>query len=192
MKEAMKLSEPQLISPLLDGFVMGDPISSHHGVRACPAMQLDTDTKHIVKIISLPDTQSKLDALLLAGAFSDRESALSYFKELADGVMEEAALLQKLSRSEGFVAFDNWQMVPMENGETGFDIYLLGTYHPTLEGVLRNNEMTHLQAINLGLDMCAALSVCRRAGYMFSNLRPSNIFICNEIISKFLMFLPYF
>lgn len=175
------MSEPQLISPLLDGFVMGDPISGHDGVRACPAMQLETDKKYIVKIISLPATQSKLDALLLAGAFTDRQSALDYFKELADGVVEEVALLQKLSRHEGFVCFENWQMVPMEeDDETGFDIYLLGQYRPTLEGVLRNNEMTHLQAVNLGLDLCAALSVSRRFGYLYCNLRPSNIYLCNE------------
>ena len=176
----MNLSEPQLISPLLDGFVMGDPISGHDGVRACPAMQLETDKKYIVKIISLPATQSKLDALLLAGAFSDRESAVDYFKELADGVVEEAALLQKLSRHEGFVSFENWQMVPMEDDETGFDIYLLSQYRPTLESAFRANEMTHLQAINLGLDLCAALSVSRRFGYLYSNLRPSNIYVCNE------------
>ena len=176
----MNLSVPQLISPLLDGFVMGDPISNHDGVRACPAMQLETDKKYIVKIISLPATQSKLDALLLAGAFTDRASAVDYFKELADGVLEEAELLQKLSRHEGFVSFDSWQMVPMEDDETGFDIYLLGQYRPTLEGVFRTNEMTHLQAVNLGLDLCAALSAARRFGYLYSNLRPSNIYICND------------
>ena len=158
----MNLSEPQLISPLLDGFVMGDPINNHDGVRSCPAMQLETDKKYIVKIISLPANQSKIDALLLAGAFTDRESALQYFEDLADGVIEEAALLQRLSKHEGFVSFEDWQMVPMEEDETGFDIYLLSEYRPTLEGVLRNNEMTHLQAINLGLDLCAALSVSRR------------------------------
>lgn len=176
----MNLSEPQLISPLLDGFVMGDPINNHDGVRSCPAMQLETDKKYIVKIISLPANQSKIDALLLAGAFTDRESALQYFEDLADGVIEEAALLQRLSKHEGFISFEDWQMVPMEEDETGFDIYLLSEYRPTLEGVLRNNEMTHLQAINLGLDLCAALSVSRRFGYLYGNLRPSNIYICNE------------
>lgn len=176
----MNLSEPRLISPMLDGFVMGDPISNHDGVRACPAMQLETDKKYIVKIISLPATQSKLDALLLAGAFTDRQSALDYFKELADGVLEEAALLQKLSKNEGFVSFDSWQIEDMEDGETGFDIYLLGQYRPTLDNVFRTNEMTHLQAINLGLDLCTALSLSRRDGYLYCNLRPSNIYVCND------------
>ena len=68
----------------------------------------------------------------------------------------------------------------MQEGETGYDIYLLGQYRNTLDGVLATNEMTHLQAINLGLDLCAALSSARRLGYIFSNLKPSNIFLCNE------------
>lgn len=173
------MSEPQLISPLLDGFVMGDPIQSHDGVRACPAMHLETDEKYIVKIVSLPASQSKIDALLLAGAFSSRENVAAYFQDLADGVLEEAELLRKLSRNEGFASFENWQMVPMEDGETGFDIYLLGKYRPTLDGAIRGRELTHLQGVNLGLDLCAALSIARRFGYMYCNLRPTNIYICD-------------
>lgn len=173
------MSEPQLISPLLDGFVMGDPISEHHGVRCCPAMHLETEKKYIVKVISVPASTTKLAAMLLAGAFQSREAALSYFEELVGDVLEEATLLQKLSRFEGFVSYENWQMVPMESGD-GFDIYLLGTYRPTLDGMLRRNDMTHLAAVNLGLDLCAALSVCRRMGYMYADLRPSNVYICND------------
>lgn len=176
----MNLSEPRLISPLLDGFVMGDPISNHDGVRSCPAMQLETEKKYIVKIVSLPASQAKLAALILAGAFADREAALAYFKELADGVLEETELLQRLAKFEGFVAFENWQMVPMEEEEDGFDIYLLGEYRPTLENVLRTNEMTHLQAVNMGLDLCTALSVARRNGYLYANLQPTNVYVCNE------------
>ena len=78
------MSEPKLISPLLDGFVMGDPISDHHGVRCCPAMQLDTEQKYIVKIISIPASQKQLDALLLTGAYSSKEDALAYFAELSE------------------------------------------------------------------------------------------------------------
>lgn len=175
----MNLSEPQLISPLLDGFVMGDPISDHDGVKCCPAMHLETGNKYIVKIISVPASPKKLAALLLAGAFSDRESALAYFKELSDDVIDEAALLQRLSRFEGFVSYDNWQLVPMED-DAGYDIYLLGAYRPTLESLLKENKMTHLAVVNLGLDLCAALSVARRHGYLYADLQPGNIFICND------------
>ena len=71
----MDLSEPKLISPLLDGFQMGDAISDRHGARCHPAMPQESDEKYIVKIISIPANQTKVQGLLLAGAFSDEASA---------------------------------------------------------------------------------------------------------------------
>ena len=94
------MSEPKLISPLLDGFVMGNPISDHDGVRCCPAMKENSDNKYIVKIISIPASQVQLDALLLTGAYKDPADAMDYFKAVADGVEAEAQLLKKLSKLE--------------------------------------------------------------------------------------------
>ena len=173
------MSEPRLISPMLDNFLMGDPISNHHGVRCCPAMEKDSDDKYIVKIVSVPASQVQLDALLLTGACKDEESALSYFKELAEIVAEEAYALQRMSQMEGFLPYHSWQIVPMEN-EVGYDVYLLGTYKKTLEKHFRRNSMTHLGAINLGLDLCSALAVCRRMGYLYADLKPGNIFITED------------
>lgn len=168
------MSEPKLISPLLDNFDMGDPISQHDGIRCCPAMKKESDEKYIVKIISIPASQVQLDALLLTGAYPNAEAANNYFKDLSINVCEEAQFLQKLSNLEGFLAYTSWQTVPMEN-KTGYDVYLLGDYRRTLEQYLRKNSMTHLGAINLGLDLCAALAVCRHAGYLYVDLKPSNI-----------------
>ena len=104
------MSVPKLISPLLDGFVMGDAISDHNGVRCCPAMRMSDSGKYIVKIISFPASQTKLDALLLAGAFSDRASALDYYHQLSQDTLEEAVLLQRFARLEGFVSYEGWQL----------------------------------------------------------------------------------
>ena len=173
------MSVPKLISPLLDGFVMGDAISNHDGVRCCPAMRVSDSSKYIVKIISFPTSQTKLDALLLAGAFSDPASALNYFHELSQDILEEAVLLQRLSRLEGFAAYENWQIVPMED-ETGYDVYLLAPYRKTLERVWRKEPLNHLQAVNLGLDLCSALAACRRSGWLYADLKPENICICTD------------
>lgn len=173
------MSEPKLISPMLDNFVMGDPISDHNGVRCCPAMEQDTDNKYIVKIISTPATQTQVEALLLSGAYPDKESALGYYKTLSESIVQEAELLQKLSQLEGFIPYEKWQTVPMED-EVGYDIYLLSPYKRTLEQHIRRNAMTHLEALNLGLDLCAALAVCRRSGHLYAALKPANIYICED------------
>ena len=173
------MSEPKLISPMLDNFDMGEPISDHNGVRCCPAMEKNSDNKYIVKIVSTPASQIQLDALLLSGAFQDSASANNYFKTLAEGIIEEAAVLKKLSKLEGFLPHSAWQLEPME-GDTGYDVYLLSEYKNTLQQVFRHSAMSHLGALNMGLDICSALAVCRRSGYLYVNLKPSNIYLASE------------
>lgn len=170
------MSEPKLISPMLDDFDMGGPISDHDGVKCCPAMRKNSDEKYIVKIISVPASQTKMDALLLTGAYSDRNSALSYFKSLANGIADEKKILDSLAQLEGFVPFEDCQIVPMEDN-SGYDVYLLSPYRRTLERIMTKKPMTQLAAVNLGLDICAALAVARRSGYMCIDLKPSNIFV---------------
>lgn len=174
-KEAMGLSEPKLIRPLLDGFIIGEPISDHHGVCCCPAIRENTDERYIIKIISIPATQVQLDALLLTGACTDQGQALEYFKELSDGVIGEADILDKLSRMEGFLPYLGTQIQEMDNA-IGYDVYLLNPYRRSLNKLMRAEPLTHLAAVNLGLDMCAALTACRRAGYLYVDLKPTNIF----------------
>lgn len=173
------MSEPKLISPLLDSFAMGEPISEHDGVRCCPAIDERSNKRYIVKIISIPQSPAKLEALLLTGAYSTPEQAGKYFGDLADGVVQEAQVLTKLSQLEGFLPYENWQIRPMDD-QVGYDVYLLGEYRRSLERQFRREPLTQLQAVNLGLDMCAALSVCRQAGYLYVDLKPDNVYITEK------------
>lgn len=170
------MSEPKLVSPLLDGFIMGPLMSDHHGVRCFPAMRENTDERYIVKIISIPASQMQLDALLLSGAYGGKEQALSYFKDLSDGIISETKILDRLSRLEGFLPYTGVQVVEMEDG-VGYDVYLLSPYRRTLEKQMYAEPLTHLAAINLGLDMCAALNACRREGYLYLDLKAGNIYL---------------
>lgn len=174
------MSEAILVSPLLDGFLLGSPMGSHDGVVCYPAVKEGSDTKYIVKEISIPASQVQLDALLLLGAYKDPASAMDYFKELADDIVAEAQTLQKLAKLEGFLSYEGWQIVPMEKGNLGYKVYLLGTYKRSLEKHMRRHMMTHLEAVNLGLDLCQALAICRQAGYLYVDLKPGNIFISRE------------
>lgn len=172
------MSEPKRISPLLDGFIVGETVSAHHGIRCCPALREDTDERHIVKIISVPSSQTQLDALLLSGAYSSKEQAQDYFRELAQGILDEVQLLEKLSRLEGFLPYQASQNIELPN-YVGFLVCMRSPYQRTLEKQMRREPLTHLAAVNLGLDMCAALTAARRAGYLYADLKPSNIY-CTE------------
>lgn len=174
------MSEPKIISPLLDGFVMGGAISSHDGVNCYPAMKENSDNKYIVKIISIPASQVQLEALLLTGAYKDAASATEYFKDLSEGIVRETEILQELAKLEGFLPYEGCQVAPMENNRLGYNVYLVSTYKRSVEKFMRRNPMTHLGAVNLGLDLCAAMAACRRAGYLYVDLKPTNIFISED------------
>lgn len=174
------MSEAQLISPLLDGFALGNPLSEHDGVRCCPAIKENSDKKYIVKIISIPASQVQMDALMLAGAYKDPADAMKYFEEIGEDVMKEAQFLTDVSRLNGFLPYEGWQMAPITRKRLGYEVYLVGSYRRSLEKHVRRNPVTHLEAVNLGLDLCAALSICRQAGALYVDLKPSNIFISEQ------------
>lgn len=174
------MSEQKCISPLLDGFSLGSPMSEHDGVRCCPAIKENTDKKYIVKIITIPASQVQMDALLLAGAYKDPADAMEYYKGVGEDVMKEAELLKKLSKLEGFLAYEGWQMEPITRRRLGYEVYLISSYKRSLDKHVRRNPVTHLEAVNLGLDLCAALSVCRQAGAIYVDLKPANIFVSEK------------
>lgn len=171
------MSEQKPVSPLLDGFVVGNPMSTHNGIQCCPAIKENTNEKYIVKIISVPASQVQLDAFLLTGAYKDPAEAMDYFREVADGIVKEAELINTLSKLEGFLPYDSWQIVPMEDGKLGYNVYLLSTYKRSLQKYIQKHPITHLEAVNLGLDLCTALAISRRAGHLYVDLKPANIFL---------------
>ncbi len=173
------MSEPRLISPLLDGCMIGEAISCHNGVRCCPALRQSTGEKYIVKIISVPASQVQLEALLLTGAFENQDAALAYFAEMTRDVMLEKETLDSLSQLEGFTGYTGAQVVAMEEG-IGFEVYLLSPYKRSMERIMATDTLTHLSVVNMGLDLCAALAACRHAGYLYVDLKPENIFFTQE------------
>lgn len=164
---------------MLDGFSLGQAISDHHGVVCYPAMRDDSEKRYIVKRISLPASQVQVEALLLTGVYKDADAVCAYYEELAQGITREIQTLDTLAGQRGFVPYKDHQIVPMEAG-VGYEVHLISRYRMTLERYLRRNPMTHLSAVNLGIDMCAALAVCREAGWLYVDLKPENIYLFND------------
>ena len=173
------MSEPRIISPMLDGFTLGQSISDHSGVSCYPAMRDDSEKRYIVKKISLPASQVQVEALLLTGVFRDAEAVRSYYEELAHGVQREIQTLNSLAEQRGFVPCDGSQIEAMEDG-VGYEVYMLSRYRMTLERYMHRNPMTHLSALNLGIDLCAAMAVARESGWLYADLKPENVYLFGD------------
>ena len=170
------MSEASNSTLVLDELTIGDPISQHHGVKCCPAIRETTDERYIVKILSIPASQVQLDALLLTGAYPTPAHALEYFRGRAEDVLQEVEILNRLHAMEGFLPYIHAEIRQSEDN-VGYQVYLVSPYKRSLDRQMQLEPLTHLGAVNLGLDLCAALAICRRAGYLYIDLKPSNIYI---------------
>ena len=171
------MSEVKKVSPLLDDYSLGKPYSVHNGVTCCPAIHSVTNEKFILKQISIPESQTQVDAMLLTGACLDRTSAQLYYEGVAKDLIHEVEALESLAQTRGFASFLGHQLTKKEDGEVGMDLWLLSPYKTTLAAHMKRSAMTYLEAVNLGIDLCAALTLCRKFGYIYSDLKPENIYI---------------
>ena len=174
------MADAKTVSPLLDDFSLGSPFSSHNGIICCPAIHAVTKEKFILKQVSVPESQTQVNAMLLTGACADQTAAQSYYEDVTHGLEEEIRLLERLAQTRGFAPFYSHQATPKANGEVGMDLWVLSPYRTTLSAYARRNAMTHLNAVNLGIDLCAALTLSRKAGYLYQNLKPDNIFVTSQ------------
>lgn len=173
------MSQARLAYPLLDGYLLGEALSEHDGVRCYPAIRQKTGEKYIVKVISFPASRVQLDALLLSGAYTSKDEALRYYRDLARDVRKQAEILSQLSQQEGFTAYQGTQIIPAAD-ENGYEVYLLGTFKTPLRRLWETDVMTHRGVLELGLDLCAALAACRRAGYLYIDLQPGNVYFAED------------
>ena len=173
------MSEPRYVSPMLESFTLGQSISEHSGVECYPAMRDDSEKRYIVKKISLPASQVQVEALLLTGVYRDADAVRAYYEDLANGVAREIRTLNALAEQRGFVPCDGFQVEPMEYG-VGYEVHILSRYRKTLQRYMKRNAMTHLSALNLGIDLCAAMAVSREAGWVYVDLKPENIYLFGD------------
>lgn len=173
------MTAPRAVSPILDGFTLDQPFSRHDGCLCCRVTDKSSGDPFVLKVISLPESATQMKTLLMAGAFPDRAIANAYFKEQARAILNESKTLQHMATLSGFVDFDSVQVVAAEE-DNGFEVYLLSPQRTSLQQMIQQPGLTHLEVVNMALDVCTALSSCRHAGFFYVNLKPSNVFCMGQ------------
>lgn len=170
------MAECKLISPLLDGMTVVSELSQRSGASCFTLKHEALDKLFVVKQLSIPESEEKTEALLLTGAFADAQAAHEYYGQIVEDLKQELSQREKLSDFPNFSAVLGYQVEPKQSG-IGYDVYILSEYSKTMQEMMSDRGMTGLDAINLGIDVCNALSVLRSQNLVFENLKPENIFV---------------
>ena len=170
------MNELKLVSPLLDNMQLERLISDTGGAQVYLVTNTVTERPYIVKHISIPTSQTQVEALVFSGAVPDEAAAQVYYEQVVEDYKQELLTLSELSGSSSIARYLSCQVEKKETG-TGFDLYLLSDFYESLASYLSKNAMTHLRVLNLGIDLCTALTELRRHQLVHRDIKPENVFL---------------
>ncbi len=169
------MSEIKPVSPLMDGLQVKEAFSNRGRTFCYHVTRPGSDEQFVLKHISIPESEMKIQALILTGAVPDEAGANAYYKTVAEDIRKEILTLQSLAAHGSIAPFVGYQVQPRAG--VGFDVYLLMPRRKSLQSFLQEKAITQLQALNFGIDLCDVLSALHDEGLTFQNLKPENIFI---------------
>lgn len=162
------------VSPLLDAMEMGECFARHDGASCYRILHPESGREFVLKHISVPANEDQVEALLLTGAYASAEEADAYYRKEAEDLVREAEARKRLLDCPYILPFLGVQMEKKEG--VGYDVYAVLPKRNSLQEYLNQNAVSHLRGINMGIDLCVALSALREEGYVHGNLKPGNVF----------------
>ena len=145
------MSALKMISPLLDQMAV-EKETAANGSRSCYILRSTSGERFILKRLSIPASDSQIRALILSGAYPDEAAVHEYYGSVVAAIRAELDAGKALASSGCFAGAVSYQIEPKETG-VGYDVYILYPLYIPLNEFLAKNAMTHLRAVNLGIDL---------------------------------------
>ena len=132
--------------------------------------------KAALKVITIPQSRHDIDELLNDGY--DSESITLRFRSYLESIVNEYSLMQELKGNTNIVYCDDLRYIQHDDG-IGWDIYIkMELLTPLLKALPA--QAPEEQVIQLGMDICNALILCKNRGILHRDIKPQNIFVSKD------------
>ena len=126
-----------------------------------------------MKLVSFPKDPDEVEEQRCSGY--TEESLVNSYRQQMQRFLDEYKLMLELKGGVNIVRCDDFQTVPHEDG-IGWDIFIKMELLTPLKKYL-GREITPEQTGKLGVDLCKALSLCRKKGIIHRDIKPDNILV---------------
>jgi serine/threonine protein kinase len=127
-----------------------------------------------MKIIGVPKDKHELRQLQFQEL--DYDSSVQYYKELVTDLYRDICLLEEMKDRSHLVSYQEHMIFQRGNG-VGYDIFLRMEHLPNITEVLQLSDLKLHDILQLGKEICDALSICELYHITHGNLRPETIFV---------------
>lgn len=136
--------------------------------------------KAALKVIHIPQSLSDIEELYNDGF--DEESITARFNGYLEDIIREYSLMASLKGNKNVVYCDDVRQIQHEDG-IGWDIYIKMELLTPLVKTL-GKTVTEDEVINIGIDMCNALVLCKEQNIVHRDIKPQNIFVSKDGVYK--------
>ena len=136
--------------------------------------------KAALKVIHIPQSRSDIEELYNDGF--DDESITARFNGYLEDIVREYSMMASLKGNKNVVYCDDVRQIQHEDG-IGWDIYIKMELLTPLVKTL-GKEISEEQVINIGVDMCSALVMCKDQNIVHRDIKPQNIFVSKDGVYK--------
>ena len=140
---------------------------------------LGMQTVCALKVIRVPQDASEVEEL--RDRSMDDRSIAAYYDQTAQGIAEEIKLLLTLKYCPNIVRIEDYHLERNPDG-FGFTVYIRMPLLDNLEDRARTRfksgqPFTAEEVVEIGSDICDALTACEKKNIIHRDIKPGNIFI---------------
>lgn len=127
-----------------------------------------------MKVIEIPQNQSEIRELQNQGL--DDMSITAYYSDVAKSLLSEIRIMESLKGAGNIVTIEDCAVKKREQ-EQGYTIYIRMELLKSLNVYLSEHPMTIGEVVQLGKDICDALTCCQKENIIHRDIKPDNIFV---------------
>lgn len=129
--------------------------------------------KAAIKEISIPQNEADIYSLMEEGM--DHREIIRYFEKTKDEFEKEIAVMSRLKGIQHIVNLEDFKILPKEN-EIGWDIFIRMELLQPMLALQQKATMDEKTVLQMGIDICSALTICESMGIIHRDIKPGNIF----------------
>ncbi len=139
-------------------------------VRAARRNRIPGDKDSAIKIIRIPGNDSDWDQMLTEG--KSPEQAEQYFQAVVDDSLKEIRAMEELTGNTNIVSIFDYKVHKMPDQHAWYILIRMEYLQK-----INTANLSEDRIIRLGVDVCTALSLCRKKNIVHRDVSLDNIFI---------------